>query len=94
MLWQNPAAGAGLTGTKMARRMGDVDEFMFKAIGENHNQGVSPLGSFGNCCMFSSHYIFYSHSTERYASSVRNLLVSPDNSYLMFFSSWCDFDLL
>ncbi|XP_027079529.1 transmembrane and coiled-coil domain-containing protein 4-like [Coffea eugenioides] len=33
------AAGAGLTGTKMARRMGDVDEFEFKAIGQNHNQG-------------------------------------------------------
>lgn len=36
-----PAAGAGLTGTKMARRTGGVDEFEFKAIGENHNQGVS-----------------------------------------------------
>lgn len=36
-----PAAGAGLTGTKMARRTGDVDEFEFKAIGENHNQGVN-----------------------------------------------------
>lgn len=33
------AAGAGLTGTKMARRTGNVDEFEFKAIGENHNQG-------------------------------------------------------
>nr|XP_043632820.1 transmembrane and coiled-coil domain-containing protein 4-like [Erigeron canadensis] len=33
------AAGAGLTGTKMARRTGDVDEFEFKEIGENHNQG-------------------------------------------------------
>ncbi|KAK7307500.1 hypothetical protein VNO77_40627 [Canavalia gladiata] len=33
------AAGAGLTGTKMARRVGGVDEFEFKAIGENHNQG-------------------------------------------------------
>ncbi|XP_015063947.1 transmembrane and coiled-coil domain-containing protein 4-like [Solanum pennellii] len=33
------AAGAGLTGSKMARRMGDVDEFEFKTIGENHNQG-------------------------------------------------------
>ncbi|KAL5122605.1 putative membrane protein F35D11.3 [Glycine soja] len=34
------AAGAGLTGSKMARRVGGVDEFEFKAIGENHNQGV------------------------------------------------------
>lgn len=38
-----PAAGAGLTGSKMARRTGSVDEFEFKAIGENHNQGVSSL---------------------------------------------------
>lgn len=35
------AAGAGLSGTKMARRVGGVDEFEFKVIGENHNQGVS-----------------------------------------------------
>ncbi|KAK7376059.1 hypothetical protein VNO78_34909 [Psophocarpus tetragonolobus] len=33
------AAGAGLTGSKMARRFGGVDEFEFNAIGENHNQG-------------------------------------------------------
>lgn len=33
------AAGAGLTGYKMARRTGSVDGFEFKAIGENHNQG-------------------------------------------------------
>lgn len=39
-----PAAGAGLTGSKMARRVGSVDEFEFKAIGENHNQGVSTYG--------------------------------------------------
>ncbi|KEH20390.1 transmembrane and coiled-coil protein [Medicago truncatula] len=32
-------AGAGLTGSKMARRVGGVDEFDFKPIGENHNQG-------------------------------------------------------
>ncbi|CAL5188114.1 unnamed protein product [Lathyrus oleraceus] len=34
------AAGAGLTGTKMARRVGSVDEFEFRAIGDNHNQGI------------------------------------------------------
>ncbi|KAJ8451956.1 hypothetical protein Cgig2_007439 [Carnegiea gigantea] len=33
------AAGASLTGTKMARRIGSVDEFDFKAVGENHGQG-------------------------------------------------------
>ncbi|MQL98697.1 hypothetical protein Taro_031415 [Colocasia esculenta] len=33
------AAGAGLSGSKMARRIGSVEEFDFIPIGENHNQG-------------------------------------------------------
>ncbi|KAG0576997.1 hypothetical protein KC19_5G124200 [Ceratodon purpureus] len=33
------AAGARLTGMKMARRMSDVDEFQFETLGGNHQQG-------------------------------------------------------
>jgi hypothetical protein len=46
------AAGAGLTGIKMARRTSGVDEFQFEALGENHQQGVSvSLSLLILCCL-------------------------------------------
>ncbi|MCL7022987.1 hypothetical protein MKW94_010766 [Papaver nudicaule] len=38
------AAGAGLSGVKMARRTGSVDEFEIKSVGDNHNQGRLAVG--------------------------------------------------
>ncbi|MCO5614378.1 hypothetical protein L7F22_068657 [Adiantum nelumboides] len=38
------AAGAGLTGSKMARRTGGVEEFGFEGLGENHQQGRLAVG--------------------------------------------------
>ncbi|KAJ4851090.1 hypothetical protein Tsubulata_016166 [Turnera subulata] len=46
------AAGAGLAGTKMARRTGSVDEFEFKTIGENHNQGRLAVEIVISGCVF------------------------------------------
>ncbi|KAJ8442594.1 hypothetical protein Cgig2_026536 [Carnegiea gigantea] len=37
------AAGAGLCGSKMAKRMGSIQDFEFKALGKNHKQGVGSI---------------------------------------------------
>lgn len=75
----NPAAGAGLTGSKMARRVGGVDEFEFKAIGKNHNQGVS-------FCSF--HFLFYGNISlfhEEYFSICFNLKTIFMFFFLVFY---------
>ncbi|KAL8166096.1 hypothetical protein V2J09_007595 [Rumex salicifolius] len=38
------AAGAGLTGSKVAKRLGGIEEFEFKSVGDNHNQGRLAVG--------------------------------------------------
>lgn len=49
----------------MARRVGSVDEFEFKAIGENHDQGVRFYGShilpFGGFSYFIEHHGSFSY---------------------------------
>ncbi|PON51990.1 Alpha/Beta hydrolase fold containing protein [Parasponia andersonii] len=44
MLAISGAAGAGLTGSKVARRIGNIEEFEFKPVGGNHNQGRVAVG--------------------------------------------------
>lgn len=46
-----PAAGAGLSGMKMASRIGSIEDFGFKAVGENHDEGVSKLNCFFQFCV-------------------------------------------
>lgn len=36
--YPSSAAGAGLGGYRMSRRVGDVSEFQFEPIGNNHQQ--------------------------------------------------------
>lgn len=45
-------AGAGMTGKKMAKRTGDVDEFEFDKLGNNHQQGVSFCFNFATSVCF------------------------------------------
>ncbi|KAM7256760.1 hypothetical protein ACFE04_012501 [Oxalis oulophora] len=66
------AAGASLTGAKMARRIGAIEEFEFKEIGQNHNQGRLAVGIFvsGVCFEiedFTRPWENYDDNLERYA---------------------------
>ncbi|KAK1556036.1 hypothetical protein Q3G72_034898 [Acer saccharum] len=66
------AAGAGLAGTKMARRIGSLDEFEFKVIGENHNKGRLAVGIMISGLVFEEEdfvkpWESYKDNLERYA---------------------------
>ncbi|KAK2660646.1 hypothetical protein Ddye_007179 [Dipteronia dyeriana] len=66
------AAGAGLAGTKMARRIGSLDEFEFKVVGENHNKGRLAVGIMISGLVFEEEdfvkpWESYKDNLERYA---------------------------
>lgn len=66
------AAGAGLTGSKMARRIGSINEFEFKDIGENHKQGRLAVGIMISGLVFEQEHFVqpwegYKDYLERYA---------------------------
>ncbi|XP_071722652.1 uncharacterized protein [Rutidosis leptorrhynchoides] len=66
------AAGASLTGAKMARRIGAIEEFEFKEIGQNQNQGRLAVGIFVSGIVFeiddyTKPWENYDGNLERYA---------------------------
>ncbi|KAL5778132.1 hypothetical protein ACOSP7_011058 [Xanthoceras sorbifolium] len=66
------AAGASLAGTKMARRIGSIDEFEFKVMGENHNKGRLAVGIMISGLVFEEEdfvkpWESYNDNLERYA---------------------------
>ncbi|KAJ1294857.1 hypothetical protein BS78_01G178600 [Paspalum vaginatum] len=79
------AAGAGLTGTKMAKRIGNVKEFEFKTIGQNHGQGRLAVGIFVSGFAFSEDD--YSKPWEGWETNLERYILQWESTHVIAVST-------
>ncbi|CAN6323514.1 unnamed protein product [Urochloa humidicola] len=79
------AAGAGLTGTKMATRIGNIKEFEFKTIGENHNQGRLAVGIFVSGFAFTEED--YSKPWEEWKTNLERYILQWESKHVIAVST-------
>ncbi|TVU32035.1 hypothetical protein EJB05_23751, partial [Eragrostis curvula] len=79
------AAGAGLTGSKMAKRIGNVKEFEFKTIGDNHNQGRLAVGIFVSGFAFTAED--YSKPWEGWKTNLERYILQWESRHIIALST-------
>lgn len=94
------AAGAGLSGSKMARRIGELDEFVFKEIGENGSKGVSLELFVSDSLLYSPPFwiLWYEDRRKIYyyrrsQSMLLNFWVLEVTNLVLFFPVACSWDI-